>query len=261
MEHHDAAVARFVDRVSTDEDVLGVVVTGSLARGSERPDSDIDLYLIVTESAWDRAFAAQRLMYVERDGADYEHGYFDIKLATLSYLEDAAERGDDPVRDSFAAARIVFSRVPDLGERMARVAAVPDEEWENRAGSFVAQARLHGGYFLKQGVERGDPLLAANAAVHLALAVGRALLASNRVLFPGPKYLGAAVAALPAKPPGIEDALIAVVRQPSIEAGSALLELLEGFREWPMPPGRTLSAFILDNELAWRYRTKPPEYS
>jgi predicted nucleotidyltransferase len=261
MQHHDAAIARFVDRVRADDDVLGVVVTGSLARGRERPDSDVDLYLIVTEPAWDHAFAAQRLMYVEREGADYEHGYFDIKLATLSYLDDAAERGDDPVRDSFAAARIAYSRVPDLGERLSRVAVVPDEEWERRAASFVAQARLHGGYFLKQGIERGDPLLAANAAVHLALAVGRALLAHNRVLFQGPKYLGAAVAALPAKPQGVDEALAAVVRQPSVEAGAALLDLLEGFREWPLPRERTLSTFVLDNELAWRYRTKPPEYS
>jgi predicted nucleotidyltransferase len=261
MQHHDAAIARFVERVSADDDVLGVVVTGSLARGHERPDSDVDLYLIVTEPAWERAFAAHRLMYVEREGADYEHGYFDIKLATLSYLEDAAERGDDPVRDSFAASLVVYSRVGDLAERIARVAAVPDDEWDRRAGSFVAQARLHGGYFLKQGIERADPLLTANAAVHLALAVGRALLAHNRVLFQGPKYLGAAVAALAEKPPGIEDALVGVVLQPSIESGAALLDLLEGFREWPMPRDETLSAFILDNELAWRYRTKPPEYS
>ena len=261
MQHHDAALARFVERHSADEDVLGVVLTGSLARGRERPDSDVDLYLIVTEPAWDRAFEAQRLMYVEHEGADYEHGYFDIKLATLSYLEDAAKRGDDPVRDSFAASRVVYSRVPDLGERIARIGAVPHEDWDRRAGSFMAQARLHGGYFLKQGVERGDALLTANAAVHLALAAGRALLASNRVLFPGPKYLGAAVAALPVKPAGIEDALAAVVQRPSIETGDALLELLERFRDWSVPREQTLSTFILDNELAWRYRTKPPEYS
>lgn len=231
MRHHEEAIAHYVTRATGDDDVLAVVITGSLARGRERADSDIDLYLIVTEPAWDRAFDAQRLMYVEREGADYEHGYFDIKLATLSYLDDAAERGDEPVRDSFAASRIAFTRVVDLHERIDRVATVPDEAWDARAGSFVAQARLHGDYFLRQGVEHGDALLTANAAVHLALAVGRALLAHNRVLFQGPKYLAAAVAALPAKPAGVDAALVEVVQRPTIEAGSALLDLLEGFAE------------------------------
>jgi hypothetical protein len=28
-----------------------------------------------------------------------------------------------------------------------------------------------------------------------------------------------------------------------------------------LPHEETLSRFVLDNELAWRYRTAPPEYS
>ncbi|WP_150306399.1 nucleotidyltransferase domain-containing protein [Planctomonas psychrotolerans] len=261
MRQHEEAIARYVERVARDPDVLAVVITGSVARGTERADSDVDLYLVVTEERWDSAFEAHRLMYVEREGAGYEHGYFDIKLATLSYLDDAAERGDDPVRDSFAASRIAFSRIDDLDARLALIASLPDEIWDRRAGSFVAQARLHGGYFLRQGIERGDVLLTANAAVHLVLAVGRALLAHNRVLYQGPKYLDAAVSSLPVKPPGVEAALRDVVSRPTIESGAALLDLLEGFRDWPVPAESTLSRFVLDSELAWRYRTPPPEYS
>lgn len=52
-----------------------------------------------------------------------------------------------------------------------------------------------------------------------------------------------------------------MVRRRSIESGTALLDLLECFAEWSLPREETLSRFILDDELAWRYRTKPPEYS
>ena len=130
VKHHDEAVERYVARVSADPDVLAVVVTGSVARGTERPDSDVDLYLVVTEDRWDAAFDQQRLMYVEHDGIGYDGGYYDIKLATLSYLDDAAERGDDPVRDSFAISRIAFSRVDDLAERIDRIGAVDDAAWD-----------------------------------------------------------------------------------------------------------------------------------
>jgi predicted nucleotidyltransferase len=260
MRHHAEAVERFVARSSQDPDVLGVVISGSLARGVERADSDIDLYLVVTEDRWNRALDINRLMYVDREDAGYEGGYFDIKLATLSYLDDAALRGDDPVRDSFAHAKVAFSRVPDLGERLARAAEVPEDQWRSRMASHIAQARLHGGYFLRNGVEHGDPLLTAHAAVHLATSSCRALLALNRVLFAGPKYLGSAVAGLADKPDGFDEAVAELVQRPTIEAGAVVLDLLENAAVWPLDSDGTLSTFILDNELAWRYQVPPPEY-
>ena len=260
MLHHDEAVGRYVARESARPDTLAIVLTGSVARGTERPDSDVDLYLVVTEDRWAEAYAAERLMYTEQDGIDYDAGYFDVKLATLSYLDDAADRGDDPVRDSFAASRIVFSRVDDLDARIARIQPAADE-WDARVASFLAQARLHGGYFLKQAHESGDRLLLRHASVHLATSTARALLAANRVVFPGPKYLSALVAGLERKPRDVDALLTAAIEDPSPATADALLASLESFAGSLLPPEKTLSRFVLDNELAWRYRTKPPEYS
>ncbi|MEY9951922.1 nucleotidyltransferase domain-containing protein [Leifsonia sp. EB34] len=261
MEHHERAIARYVEDASADPSVLAVIVSGSVARGAERPDSDVDLYLVVTEARWDEAFAARRLMFTRTDGIDYDGGYFDIKLATLSYLDDAAEHGDDPVRDSFASARVAFSRVPDLDERLARVVRVSAAEWEDRVAGFVAQCRLHGGYFLPQAYEHGDPLLLAHSSVHLATSAARALLARNGVFFPGPKYLRARVAELEDAPDGFGTLLDAVIATPTPATAAALLEAVEATVGDALPRGETLSRFVLDNELAWRYRTAPPEYS
>jgi predicted nucleotidyltransferase len=261
VKHHDDAIARYIERVSADPQNLAVILTGSLARGLERPDSDVDVYLVVTEEAWSEAFAASRLMFVETEGANYEHGYFDIKLATLSYLDDAAERGDDPVRESFAHSRIVFSRVDDLTERIERASRVPEAQWDARAASFIAQARLHGGYFLEQATESGDIVLTANAALHLALSASRALLAVNRVLFQGPKYLARSVATLERRPAGFPHLIEDLLAHPNTASGRAVLDALENFTDWGLTEEQTLSTFILDNELAWRYRTQTPEYS
>lgn len=261
MEHHGQAIARYVASVSDDPEVLAVIVSGSVARGAERPDSDVDLYLVVGEARWRDAFAARRLMYTSTEGIGYDEGYFDIKLATLSYLDDAAERGDDPVRDSFASARIVFSRVPDLEARLARIVELPASDWSDRVAGFVAQCRLHGGYFLQQAYEHDDPLLLAHASVHLVTSAARALLAHDRVFFPGPKYLRARVEGLASAPPGFGALLDAVIASPSPTTAGRLLAAVEDAVGATLPPDETLSRFVLDNELAWRYRTAPPEYS
>ncbi|MCU1509083.1 MAG: hypothetical protein JWQ12_1348 [Glaciihabitans sp.] len=261
MKHHDDAIARYVERVSTQASVLAVVITGSIVRGTERPDSDIDLYLVVTEEAWDTAWLHHRLMYTETEGIGYEGGYFDVKLATLSYLDDAAERGDDPVRDSFAHSSIAFSRVDDLADRLERAARVPDEQWMSRAASFLAQVRLHGGYFLDNAYRASDNLLLQHAAVHAVVAADRALLALNHVTFQGQKYLTKTTAVLERKPHGWQQLVDDLLSAPSPTTSGALTAALEEFYDWPLPREQTLSRFIVDNELAWRYRTPNPEYS
>lgn len=97
MQHHDAAVERFITKASLDPDVLAVVVDGSVASGLERPDSDVDLVLIVTDDAFQRALDADRLSYVD-DTAGYADGYYDIKVATLAYLDRAAQRSAGTIR-------------------------------------------------------------------------------------------------------------------------------------------------------------------
>lgn len=261
MRHHERAITRYVTFAAADPRNLAVIITGSVARGTERTDSDVDLYLVVTDEALEEAHRSERLMYTDTEHVDYEDGYLDIKVASERYLDEAAEHADDPMRASFDGARIAWSRVDGLDDRIARILRVPDSVWTDHMASFIAQSRLHGGYFLRQGHELQNQFLLRHAAVHLASAACRALLAANRVLFAGPKYLEKTVAALPDKPAGFEDAITALLGDPTPETADAVTGALEAFRDWPVSPEQTLSRFVRDNELAWFYRSVPPEYS
>lgn len=265
MHHHDVAIERFVATARRDPQLLAVVVDGSVASGRERPDSDVDLVLIVTDEAFAAALGADRLSYVDdgvgSGGIGYEHGYYDIKLATVEYLELAAERGDDPVRAAFLHAKVAWSRVDGLEEKIARISAVPDAQWEQRMAAHIAQARLHGGFFLNQASQLSNQYLLQHAVVHLVGAGGRALLALNRTLFQGQKYLERLVSELDRKPVGYEAAAAEVLRNPNPATAKAYLTVLEEFYDWPLSREATLSRFVGDTELAWLFGTVPPEYS
>jgi predicted nucleotidyltransferase len=260
MHHHETAIARFVDRASSNDEILAVIVSGSVARGDETAASDIDLYLVVTEPVWDQALADERIIYVDRDGADYPGGYYDIKLATLAYLRDAVDHGDDPVRDSLVHSRVVFTRIPEVEYLLARIGDLGDEVWASRCVSSIAQVRVHADYFLREGIKRNDPLLLANAALHTVVAADRALLALNRRLFAGPKYLRSAVDALPVRPAEWTALADRVLTDPSPKTADALVAALESIHDWGVDDALALSRFVLDNELAWRTRVPVPEY-
>lgn len=259
MEHHERALAVYVDLVRRDPATLAVIAVGSVARGTERPDSDVDVYLVVDDEAFDAALARNRLSWIERQDAVYAGGYVDVKLASPRVLAAAAENGDDPMRASFEGARIAFARIDGLPEALDAIVRLPDEAWDARVRSQLAQARIHGGYFLRQAEARDDPFLRAHASTHLALAAARAALAERRTLLRGPKYVAATLERLDL-PDGFLERWRELLAAPGAEAGGRLLEAVESWFGPEPDPDDTLSTFIRDNELAWLFGESPPEY-
>ncbi|SEE65309.1 nucleotidyltransferase domain-containing protein [Ruania alba] len=261
MQHHQDTLAAFVEQARRDPDTVGVVVTGSVAHGTERPDSDVDVQLVLTEEAFAEAWEQNRLSYVVREVATYDGGYVDIKVASADFLRRAAERADDPMRHSMLGARVVWSRLDNLGELVAAIPVLPADLWQERMASFIAQARLHSGYFLKQAVRLENTYLLHHAAVHTTIAGGRTLLALNRTLFKGHKYLEGMLASLELVPTGYAEATADLLAHPDLRTSAAYMDLLESYHPWPLSREQTLSTFVRDNELGWYSGHLPPEYS
>ncbi|HET9649026.1 MAG TPA: nucleotidyltransferase domain-containing protein [Microlunatus sp.] len=260
MRHHDVTIERFTHRQADRPDVLGVVVVGSVARGQERPDSDVDVYLVITDEAYARAVADGRIAYVSHDGVSYDGGYVDIKLASPRYLTAAVSSADDPTRASFLGARVPLDRTGELPLVVEAITRLPDEVWAARVHSYRSQVALYGGYFLRQAHERGDAFLLAHSATHTALAAGRAALALRHRLFRGQKYLSADLAGLPDLPSSFLQTWRSVLDQPSPASAAAITAELDALTGPPLDVDASLSRFITDNELAWLNTTMPPEF-
>jgi predicted nucleotidyltransferase len=261
VQHHEDTLAAFVAQEAARDDTVAVVVSGSVARGDARPDSDVDVYLVVTEERFRKAWDDGLVSYVDTAVATYEGGYVDLKLATVDYLRRAAEAGDDPTRASFLTARVAWSRDPSVAGLVAAIPQLPEEVWAERGRSYLAQLRLYLDYFLLQGEAHGNTYLRYWAAVHGVNAGGRALLALNRTLFQGPKYLEKTVPGLPRVPAGYAELADALLREPTAVHGRTYADAIEELHDWGVPRDETLSRFVRDNELAWLTGRLPPEFS
>lgn len=259
MQQHDDTISGYVGSVEGRPEVLGVVVVGSVARGTPREDSDVDVYLVVTDEAYAGARSRGRIAAVSQDGVTYPGGYVDIKLASPGYLATAITGADDPTRASFVDARVALDKTGELQRWIERIVTLPEEVWSRRVVTFRAQARLHGGYFLKQADQLDDHFLRQHSGVHLALAAGRLALAKHRRFFGGQKYLSADLAELDL-PERFSTTWRHVVMAPSAAVGQHLLDAIEAWLGPPEPFEAQLSRFISDNELAWLNGTIPPEF-
>lgn len=259
MQHHEDTLAAYVESVRHLPETLGVVLVGSLCRGTERPDSDVDVYRVITDEAFAVADATERLSYSVRELSTYDGGYVDIKETSPSYLAAAIEMGDEPTRASFVGARVAYSALADLEQTVAAIPVLSDEQWHEREMSFITQMRLYWRYFLKQGEKLDDVYLLHWAAVHGVNAASRALLAHGRILFRGAKYSRTLLADLPDLPDGFLEKTADLLTAPTFDKGAEIMATIEAFKDWGIPNEQSLSRFIRDNELAWLKGTLPPE--
>jgi hypothetical protein len=257
-EHHETAIRRFVSDAE-GRAALGVIVVGSVARGTERPDSDVDLYEIVDDASFESALMATALAGVETEHCDWPGGYLDIKLVSATLLERAVTEADDATRASLIGARIELDRTGRLETLVADITAPPTDYFDGHVAAFGAQFALHADYFLPHGRAHGDALLAGNAAAHAAFAAGRMALAAERVLFRGPKYLGEQLRG--AGRAELAEAAEALITEPTAGAVERVRALVpELASQAGAISDHDLALFITDNEWTWYTRRTPPEY-
>jgi len=260
MRHHELTIDAFTAGQAVRPEVLGVVLVGSVARGDERFDSDVDVYLVVTDEAYAAVAQSRLVAFVSDVGVAYEGGYVDVKLASPSYLRDAVDHGDDPTRASFDPCRVTFDRTGGVAQLVTKMTNLPDAIWAQRVRAYRAQLALYGGYFLVQAAERGDRFLLQHSAVHAALAAGRCALAQHRQLFRGQKYLATDLNRLSELPHGFLDTWSAVIEAPTPSMARTLITIVDAWLGDQLSGDESLSDFIAANELGWLNGTLPPEY-
>lgn len=75
--HHEESIEKLKEYFLPMKGMIAIVLDGSIVKGNERPDSDIDALIVVTEETYAELAAQNRLAEVIPGHCTYEGGYFD----------------------------------------------------------------------------------------------------------------------------------------------------------------------------------------
>jgi predicted nucleotidyltransferase len=255
-DNHRRAIDRLVAELEGDPRFLAVILGGSVARGTELPDSDIDLILVASQEEYSRRLAARDFGYLNKEVCDYPGGYAEAKVMSLSFIEEIADRGSEPARAAFVGARILSSRVPELENLLERVTTYPEAERVTKIRSFYAHFLIHY-WYLSEAERRNDRYLLMRSATEFALFAGRLILAHNRILFPYHKWFMRELRSVPEKPADLIDGLERLLAEPCLDNANAVLACAANFREWEKPARDAAAQFMEESEWNWREGRAP----
>jgi hypothetical protein len=251
LPQHERLIARACERFSSNSELLGLVVGGSVAHELASPWSDLDVMLVLSDAAAAAHSEQSQLTIFDDALADYEGGYLDGKVITLAFIDEVAEHGSEPARWAFEDAFVAFSRVEGLEARIAAAAAYPEHEREEKLRDFVSHVMLME-WFMCEAEKRRDRYLATFAGSRLALYAGRTVLAMNRILYPYHKWLLYQLERAPAKPDELLAQIDAVLARPSSETAGALASSVTAFAALDVPMQEAVTRFIRRSEWNWR---------
>ena len=248
--HHQEAVDIFLKRYEGDDTVLGILLCGSIAHGFAKPDSDIDVAIIVSPEEFRKRKEQGKLAFSIWDICTYEHGYVDCKVVDVEMLGTIAEKGSDASRYAFQGCRVLYSRIDNLEELLSRIDRYPVDVKEERRRRFASQI-LAWKWYYSEGVKKNNPYLLYLAIQKIVLFSSRIVLNENAMLFPYHKWMLRVLETAPEKPAGFLDKINALLLDHNPDKVNAFcLEVLDfiSFTEqtvdWP-------NYFLKDSEQNW----------
>jgi hypothetical protein len=255
-EHHQRTVDRLVAYFQDDPAFPALIVGGSIARGWEKDDSDVDILLLASDEEYARRLPKRDLHFFSMDFCDYPGGYVDGKILDLAFLKEVAGHGSEPARAAFKGAILVYSRLPELADILKGIPLYPEQQRTARIQSFYAQIQAML-WYVAEAEKRNDSYLLRKMSADLVLFGGRLILAHNRILFPFHKWFMKELESAPEKPDNLLTLAEALLADPNKQNAEAFAHCVLDFYAWDTPPEGWPARFMEDTEWPWRKGWEP----
>jgi predicted nucleotidyltransferase len=253
--HHEESLKIMIDYFENQhpdkEQIIAVVFGGSVAKGMERPDSDLDCMVIVTPEYFEVRQTANSTAETISGMSTYEGGYFDIKYMTKEYIRAAAEKGSEPTRNSFLCARVLFSKDPEIERIVNAIPVFQLSEMEDKQLSFYSSLMLNYAYFWKDC--KPDGYMKTRVAAEIVYCIYRLILQENHILFPSNRRLEETAAKAAKKPEGIVELCHKFCETYDSDACD---QLVDAYLKWtmyqiPSDFNAVLTRYVQDYEQWW----------
>lgn len=235
FEHHRQTIGNLKEHFTKSDRYLAFIVNGSVARGEAREDSDVDFLLVVNEHHYKELSAANALLIEANEYCAPPCSEANGVVTAKSALREIKDQGNEIAKWAFHEARIIFSKDGDIDRLIQEIPRYPEEGRTRRMESYYSQIFHHFSFFEFAYYSQNKYLL-YETATKMILAAGRLILADNRILYPNRKRFFSELKKAPQKPAEICEALLSFLDEPTLETGQQIIEKMQAYKEYPLPP-------------------------
>lgn len=248
--HHEETIKNISEKLSKRNDVLGLLVGGSIAHGYETEISDVDIMILISDENYYIRKKSGDLHYWENDSCTYKDGYIDGKYICINFLKKVAECGSEPARFAFDGSIVAFSKIDGLQELINQIKTYPRKNKPENIKRFYAQLEAWKWYYYEALKHKNEYLLNISIS-NIVLFGGRLILAHNEILYPYHKWFLKAIESAKNKP---EDFLLMIENiytYKNEESIETFYKSITNYTTWEIGDFDWAAQFVVDSELNW----------
>lgn len=250
-QHHKDSLEN-MKKYFMEKDVIALIFGGSVAKGNERPDSDLDAMVVVSDEIYKEKKETNRTAETVSGFCTYEGGYFDIKYMTKDFLREAAEKGSEPARNAFLKAQVLFSHDSEIEKIVAKIPVFQKSEKEEKMMSFYADFWLNYYYFMKScSIDGYMKLHAINEVIY---SLYRMILQENEILFACNRRLEEQVAKISSQTAELTELGKKLAKTQNMEDADAFVQKFQELSSYVPTEdiAKILSTYTKDFEQWWK---------
>jgi hypothetical protein len=250
LKHHEETIKNVTERFKKREDVIALLVGGSIAHGFASEKSDVDIMIIVSNEDYEKRKKAGDIHYFDQEDCTYDTGYIDGKYISIDFLKMVAERGSDPAGFAFEDSFICFSKQEGLEEILRSITRYPTELKSERIQRFYAQFEAWK-WYCYEAIKHNNRYLLNHSISNIVLFGGRMVLAYNERLYPYHKWFLKVLEKVEHKPSDLLERINDLLINHTEKEIEALYKCIMEFTDWGLCDTSWPSKFMIDSELSW----------
>jgi hypothetical protein len=249
--HHQESIGNMIAHYGKNPEIIALFLVGSVATGTERPDSDLDCVAVVSTEY----FEEKKKSGDEHESCfgkcTYEGGYFDIHYMTRQYMKELAENGSEPMRNMFTDACVLYCNESGLPEIVANIPIFQKKEKAFKQLRFYCTFKQFYLYYWVCCKPVG--FMRDHIANGMVYNLYRLILIENEILFPSVRKLETFVINTSNKPSGIVEKCRKFMTTLTDEDALVLIESYESWTSYNYPDPKNFQ-FIANNYFnPWEY--------
>ncbi|MCL1807288.1 MAG: nucleotidyltransferase domain-containing protein [Oscillospiraceae bacterium] len=247
--HHEESILHMTEHYRANPEIKALFLVGSVATGTERPDSDLDGVAVISQDFCEQRKAGEGLEEVYFGKCTYEGGYFNIHYMSREDMEELARSGSEPMRNMFSCAQPLFCDEPDLLGLAAKIPVFREGDAAAKQFKFYCTLKMYHTYFWK--CCRPEGYFRHHIAQGMVYNLYRLILIENKTLFPSVRKLEESVRYAPDKPEGILELCHSFMKTLSDEECLALVERYEAWTSYDYPKDHNVVMNNFSNPYEW----------
>lgn len=250
FKHHEETISNITKKLRKKDDILAVIVCGSIAHGFETELSDVDIMIVISDENYKKRKESGDIHYYEKESCTYESGYIDGKYISIDFINQVIEKGSEPARFAFEGAFITYSQVYNLDKKLKQIIKYPIEKKKENICRFYAQYEAWK-WYSEEAIKHKNVYLLNHSISKFILFAGRLILSYNEVLYPYHKWFIKVLDRVEKKPIKMIDKINLLLKEPTHDNISSLYQAVNEFYDWEKMNQDWPSVFMQDSELNW----------